>query len=301
MDKNCNGFEDRKKNCTDSSCCLLKLDADNRIARCSGHWSEDKLFYMRRYADIFSNGMKNKWENRVYVDPFSGPGRSRIRPYGNFVDGSPLIALQLPFTHYFFCDLASDCTAALRDRIRDRPEHARGKAVEVLTGDSAERAAEINAKIRALGPKTLALAFVDPPALQASLGLLRTLTADINIDLLINFPLGMNVKRQYKHQLSSDAQESDLDALYGGPSWRSLAGVARGIRVGPAFLEHYKRKLQDELGYVYVGDTETVKHHAKNTALYLLILASRHPRGEQFWAKVTTHEPSGQVRLALDR
>src|SRR2546426_11263598 len=122
MDKNCKGCADRKKNCTDSSCCTLKLDGDNRIARCVGHWSEDKLFYMRRYAGIFSTGMKNKWENRVYVDLFSGPGRSRVRPYGTFVNGSPLVALQLPFTHYFFCDLAADCTAALQDRIRGSPE-----------------------------------------------------------------------------------------------------------------------------------------------------------------------------------
>jgi hypothetical protein len=42
------------------------------------------------------------------------------------------------------------------------------------------------------------------------------------------------------------------------------------------------------------------KHHAKNTSLYVLILASRHPKGEEFWAKVTTQEPSGQRRLALE-
>ena len=299
MDKNCKGCVDRKKNCTDSSCCTLKLDSDGRIARCVGHWSEDKLFYMRRYASIFSTGMKNKWENRVYVDLFSGPGRSRVRPGGEFVDGSPLVALQLPFTHYFFCDLAADCTAALQARISDRAE-ARGKSVEVFTGDSGTKVAEINAKIRALGSNTLALAFVDPPALQASLPLLRSLSTGINMDLLINCPIGMNMKRQYKHQLANDAQDSDLDAYYGGPSWRSLPGVAQGTGVGAAFLEHYKQKLRDELGYVYVGDTETVKHHAKNTSLYVLILASRHRRGEEFWAKITTQEPSGQRRLALD-
>jgi three-Cys-motif partner protein len=300
MDKNCKGCEDRKKNCTESSCCKLKLDADKRIARCVGHWSEDKLFYMRRYAGIFANGMKNKWENRVYVDLFSGPGRSRVRPDGRFVDGSPLAALQLPFTHYYFCDLAADCTAALQDRIRDRAETVRGKIIEVLTGDSSQRVREINESIRALGPKTLALAFVDPPALQAPLSVLRELTGNINVDLLINCPIGMNMKRQYKHQLAAETQDSDLDAYYGGPSWRTLPGVAQGVRVGAAFLDHYKEKLRNELGYVYVGDTETVKHHGKNTALYVLILASRHPKGEEFWAKVTTQEPSGQRRLALD-
>ncbi len=54
------------------------------------------------------------------------------------------------------------------------------------------------------------------------------------------------------------------------------------------------------IGREGVGDTETVKHHAKNTGLYVLILASRHPKREEFWSKISTQEPSGQRRLALD-
>ena len=130
--------------------------------------------------------------------------------------------------------------------------------------------------------------------------MLRDLVADINIDLLINFPLGMNIKRQHRQQLATEEQDTDHDAHYDGPTWRQLPGVAKGRRVGPAFLEHYKDLLRAKLGFQYVGDTRTVKHPAKNSSLYLLILASRHARGRDFWAKVTDQEPSGQHLLALN-
>jgi len=34
--------------------------ADGLPVRGSRSWAEEKLYYLRRYLDIFSNGMKNK-------------------------------------------------------------------------------------------------------------------------------------------------------------------------------------------------------------------------------------------------
>ena len=108
----CDGCLDKEANTT-GYCCDLKLDHDGFPSRCVGPWSYDKFYYLRRYCEIFSKGMKNKWKNRVFIDLFSGPGRCRVRPQGEFTDGSPLIALNEIFTHYFFVDISSGSVASM--------------------------------------------------------------------------------------------------------------------------------------------------------------------------------------------
>ena len=105
---------------SDADLCHAEPDADGLRARCVNEWSDEKLFYVRNYATIFSKGMKNKWANRVYLDLFAGPGRYRVKPTGRFEDGSPLIALGLPFTHLFFSDLSAEVTSALQQRVNTR-------------------------------------------------------------------------------------------------------------------------------------------------------------------------------------
>src|SRR5438876_3568526 len=51
---------------------------DGLPARQTGEWTEEKLFYVGRYIDIFTRAMKQKWSRRVYIDLFSGPGKCII-------------------------------------------------------------------------------------------------------------------------------------------------------------------------------------------------------------------------------
>src|SRR5581483_5454745 len=54
----------------------LALGRDGQAVRVVGAWSREKLFYLARYIEIFTTGMKNRWPHCVYIDLFSGPGRS---------------------------------------------------------------------------------------------------------------------------------------------------------------------------------------------------------------------------------
>ena len=293
-ESNCLNCNDREINSIDA-CCKLSNDSDGLPSRCVGPWSRDKFFYLQRYCDIFNSGMKNKWPNRVFLDLFSGPGRCRVRPQGDFEDGSPLIALRHPFTHYFFVDISSYCTDALQKRISNINSTAVEKS-RVIPGDANVCIDELMSSIEGIGPETLCFAFIDPPGIQLNFETLRKLSLNTRIDLLINFPLGMNIKRQLWHQLHKDPNtESNFDRYFGTTQWRSLCDEKNsGITIGSRLLKLYENQLQD-LGYAYVGDERTIKNRGRS--LYMLVFASKNPKGKEFWEKVTQVAPSGQRRL----
>jgi three-Cys-motif partner protein len=113
------------------------------------------------------------------------------------------------------------------------------------------------------------------------------------MDLLINFPLGMNIKRQLWHQRQKDPNtESEFDRYFGTPDWRSLCDANNNI--GSRLLTLYENQLRN-LGYAYVGNEHAVKNRGRS--LYMLVFASKNQRGEEFWKKVTQVAPSGQRKL----
>jgi hypothetical protein len=73
---------------------------DDRLP-CSevGAWAENKYTLVGLYDRLFSTGMKKKWQTRVYIDLYSGPGFVRVRGTGRMLMGSPLLALGAPDTH----------------------------------------------------------------------------------------------------------------------------------------------------------------------------------------------------------
>lgn len=265
--------------------CHVRCDEDGLPARCVNEWSDEKLFYLRNYAGIFAKGMSKKWSNRVFLDLCAGAGRYRVKHAGRFEDGSPLIALGLPFTHYFFCDLSPDVTTALEQRVAKvvtDEQYAR-----VFTGDSNELVRELRRQVTNLGPKTLSLAFIDPPGTQIRFETLRTLSTKLPMDLLINFPLGMNINRQHFHRKNAD--DEVFDAYFGTTKWRDA-------RDGRELLDVYKEQLQT-LGYRCMDSDLTIKNRRKNQRLYVLILASKHERGDEFWKKATQRDAIGQQTL----
>ncbi len=86
---------------------LLPID-DGLPARESGEWVKEKLYYVKRYIDVFETAMRAKnWRRRIFIDLFSGPGKCVIRDTNEYIIGSPILALQTqyPFTDYYFGDL----------------------------------------------------------------------------------------------------------------------------------------------------------------------------------------------------
>jgi three-Cys-motif partner protein len=266
--------------------CQAALDADALPARCVGDWYADKLFFMRRYAGIFTKGMKKKWPHLAYLDPFAGPGRCRVKPKGQFDDGSPLIALGLGFTHYYFSDLSPEVTAALDARAR---KVARGdQYVLVQPGDANVLAKDLNTEVKKLGRDTLAFAFLDPPGTELRYDAIAALTAGLPMDLLIFFPLYMNIQRQAHYRLADPPDDAQWDAYFGTKAWRDA-------RKGRDRYELYVAQLR-KLGYAHFGESKVIRDRG-NRKLYILIYASKHERGEDFWNKATREDATRQRDL----
>ena len=83
---------------------------DGGAARVVGPWAAQKQHYVGEYMTIFSRGMSKTWRRRVYVDLFAGPGMCVTRGANDFYPGSPLIALQRPFTDHIYVDLDPHCS-----------------------------------------------------------------------------------------------------------------------------------------------------------------------------------------------
>jgi three-Cys-motif partner protein len=264
--------------------------SDGFIARDSGAWAKEKLYYLERYLDIFSVGMKAKWGGRLYyVDLFAGPGKCRIRDTDEEIDGSPLIALKFNFAKYFFIEADDQCYQALTARVKDRaPE----KDVEIVHGDCNEEA--LNLKLSASG---LGVAFVDPTGVSnLAFETIQRLAAGRKIDLMINFPEGMGI-RMNLHQYT-DTEKNALNRFMGSAEWQQRQ------REAPTSFDEMCKGIADEylenlkgLDYLAVDKDWIPVRTGKNALLYYLLFASKDPRGIDFWHKITRIDPHGQRHL----
>ena len=116
--------------------------------------------------------------------------------------------------------------------------------------------------------------------------------------MLILFPIGYDVVRNV--DLYRQQQDSKLDQFLGPDSgWQTMWDELQNRRRSNLIREFaavYKRQLASHLGYKKFGE-ETIK--CAKVPLYSLIYASKHERGLEFWDKIATKDPSGQLGLGF--
>jgi three-Cys-motif partner protein len=249
--------------------------SDGLPVRDSGHWIGTKHRLLAYYAELFATGMKSKWRCRVYLELFSGPGKCVIRDTGTEASGSPLKVINHEFTRFIFTEKSLPAAEALATRLEP---FENSRCAEIWCGDCTEAVQRIRIPAR-----SLTFAFIDPTGIgHAPFSLIETLHRKTRCDLLINIQHGMGIKMNI-HQYKPDADEqSALTRFLGNDHWKDLprrnAGdFFRGV------LDLYKQQL-DSLGFAFTGREVLIKTQ-KNTPLYLLLFASKHERGKEFWEK----------------
>jgi three-Cys-motif partner protein len=97
----------------------LRINSDGLVCADVHHWAEEKYRLLALYDQLFSSGMKHKWDQRVYIDLYAGGGFSHVQGTSTFLKGSPIIALTVdyPFDKYIFCEEDDELLAALRKRV----------------------------------------------------------------------------------------------------------------------------------------------------------------------------------------
>jgi len=281
MNISCSNCDHKKNSANDI--CTLRMAEDGFRSRCVGLWSKDKHYYLKRYIDIFSKAMHKKWKVLCFIDFFAGPGKCFVRPTGEEIDGSPLIALQTAyeFSQYFFVDKDDTAIAALDQRLTDNSQYHK---IKMSCGDANNQVKYI---VELIPDEALALAFIDPTGWDFTFSSMEIL-ASKRVDLMMNLPIFMSLKRNLQKFRQMD--HCKLDDAIGDTEWRLYTTEGE-------IIQYYKRKL-NKLGYKKVesGDEISIRTSA-NVPLYSLLFASKHPLGHKFWQEACKIDSSGQRQL----
>lgn len=254
---------------------------DSLPVRESGPWIQRKYFFLKRYIDILTRGMKAKWQGHLsYIDLFAGPGRCLIRGTNSEVDGSPLIALGYEFSKYIFVEENPENLRALRQRCGKSPKQ---KSIQIIPGDC-------NAVIGKVVPEGLSLVFIDPTGIDIHFETIRQLTSNRAVDLLLTVQFGIDMKRNFE-QFRRQGSRSKLWSFLGGDvDWSAVTDASSALGL-------FKERVKG-LGYKTAEFREiVVRNVQRNVPMYFLFFASKNPKGIEFWRKITTRDETGQRQL----
>ena len=115
----------------------LTKASDGLFALSVAEHAKEKEFALKNITGIFTKAMKNRRPGRLhYVHLFSGPGRRVIGDSDAETEGSPLIAVEAPFTRYYFADADEPSIDALRRRVAEIDCSLFGEASSLLCWQS---------------------------------------------------------------------------------------------------------------------------------------------------------------------
>jgi len=251
-----------------------------------GSWSEDKYALVGLYDQLFSEGMKNKWDSRVYIDLYSGPGLVKVRETNRFLWGSPMLALGVkhPFDKYIFCEKNPESLSALKKRVK---AHFPSADVEFVAGDCDD---EIDSICRLIpkasaANRVLAFCFVDPYDLSIKFSTVSKLAKHF-MDFLFLLALNMDANRNQAYYLKRS--NTKIDEFLGDIDWRARWKVAAETTTFPRFLAEVYAERMESLKYLPVKfeTMKQVRSGVKNLPLYHLALFSRHKLAYKYWGQV---------------
>jgi len=260
----------------------------------AGAWVEDKHNLVFLYDSLFSRGMKNKWEARVYIDLYSGPGIVRLRDTGKLLWGSPLLALQVrdPFDKYIFCENRPEYLDALRTRAQRISPKAN---TSFIAGDCNEVVEAICAQIpnHTKDYRVLSFCFVDPYDLSIRFSTIRRISKGF-VDFLVLLALQMDASRNESNY--TNPNNPKLDNFLGQTDWRRRWSERISNMSFSRFVAEEYAKGMEALEYrpVTFDNMKQIRSDVKNLPLYRLALFSRNSLADQYWDQVLKYSTSQQ-------
>ncbi len=252
-----------------------------------GIWGLEKYKLQGAYCDIFTSGMRKKWEELVYIDLFAGAGFANIRDENRNVKSSSLIAASIPhkFTKYILCEQDEEKMNALKHRFNVNYPNLNA---DFICGDSNEMVDEIIDKI----PKSnsaLRFCFVDPFSLNLNFETIKKISQIGRVDFLILLALQMGGKRNFHNYIKDES--SRIDEFIGNNEWRTP------FRNGEISQDNLVKFLADsydsnmsKLGYVVDPKLKYPVKNKSNLPLYYLAFYSKNPQGNNFYKSIERYQ-----------
>lgn len=248
-----------------------------------GPWAQKKFKLVGKYCDIFTKGMKGKW-NLIYMDLFCGPGFVRNKVSGQLMRNSALIAMStpVPFDHYILNDFDRAAFEAMKARVDSlHPElsvqyscaDANSCVEELLAG----RPTFSNSK------QTLTFCFIDPFSLNLDFETIRILAKE-KVDILMLHALQMDGNRNRGRYWQPDHER--VARFTGNPDWRSKFADDRiPVHSFCKFLADEFDVNMKALGYRLDTKKEPISMGSRRI-IYYLAFYSKHERGSEFFGKI---------------
>ena len=249
-----------------------------------GSWAETKYRLLALYDELFSTGMKNKWDQRVYIDLYAGAGYARVQGTAKILKGSPILALTVthPFDKYIFCEENVELLDALKARVTRLSPQAQAVYIQ----GSCDAQIEQICKEIPKGSSVLSLCLVDLFDFGIKFETLRRLSS-VRIDFVVLLAIGMDANRNYDHYVAGNSPK--IDEALGNTEWRErweAVGVRR--RDFGLFLRAEFAMSMKSLGYLEtpIDRMKLVRSDEKNLPLYYLAPFFRHKTAFKFWDDV---------------
>jgi three-Cys-motif partner protein len=248
--------------------------------------SSSKAWMVGRDLAIVAKAMNRKWFNLHYLELQAGPGLLLDEETRGYVEGSPLQALNLnpPFDAYTLAEKSERLVDALRVRVGVRPN------TRILCGD-ANDPAHLERIAAGISERDLVIAYLDPEGLELEFATVRFLAGQFpHIDFLINLPVS-GIHRALAARPDDDEILARVEAALDHPRPAELltGDPPQAIR------DWHARRLED-LGLEHIT-RRTVRVQANNSPLYDVVLASRHPKAVELFAKANRQDRFGQSSM----
>lgn len=220
----------------------------------------------------------NRWPERVFIDPFCGPGRILVAGEAGTRDGGSVVAWRqsrrcdAPYTRMLIGDLDSERLVACHSRLA-----ALGAPVQAFEGKADDT---VRAMVRSVPKGALCLAYLDPYNLSLlSLDMIRALAELPRIDFAVHFST-MDLLRNVDAELDPERARFDQVA----PGWReALHGVSKA-NLPVAFLNYWV-ELVKGLGFAFSTQMPLVSNH-RGHEIYRLVFFARHDLPTRLWSDV---------------
>lgn len=245
-----------------------------------GRWVvEEKHRYLSHYLDATREAQK-KFQQRVLIDPFCGPGRIQIEGEHFTRDGGSVAAYRqslksgAPFTKLLVGDIDAQRAHANELRLK-----AAGANVQSFVGPANKSVDEM---VKAVPFGALALAYIDPYNLEfLSFSIIERLAKLQHVDFAVHFSL-MDLTRNIDMELDPKRDRFD-HAL---PGWRLAAPTDELSKSSlPAWFFDTWCKAVATLGFKISGQMPLITD-GKGRSIYRMVFFSRHPLPERIWNEI---------------
>jgi three-Cys-motif partner protein len=221
---------------------------------------------------------------------FCGPGRSKIRTTGKYIDGSPVAAFKKAnsegslarFTDMHISDADTDLLGSAEARLSRL-----GAPVHPTPGPASIAIPQI---VKRLNTSGLHFAFLDPYNLGSlSFDLFESLAKLKRIDIIVHVSLS-DLQRNADRYTS--AAHGEFDRFV--PGWRDrLQTDTNQSTLRAAIIEYWSEKVMS-LGLPRAEHCELFKG-PNNQRLYWLIFLSKHPLAHSLWSKISSAAKSPEL------